>query len=191
MNFNNVSIVTKSVTNSIILSHNKLKLLITMCLTLIVATVTSFKQYLAKYYYYYCCFVSFSVSFMHDFNNKTIYYHCSSSSLDPLPPPMDVQLSDITPNVLTFNWSTVLPDCSSLRYTIDSDCGMCTINQTSTENSSSATCLFERPISIMDNFCNFSVRSVVCSNITGSLSVPLKVNLKCKLIDSQQYTITK
>ena len=98
--------------------------------------------------------------------------------IDPLPPPNDVQLTHVTSNQLTFNWSSVQPDCSTLQYNIESNCGTC---RPTILSSSSATCSFELPINSND-VCNFAVRSTICANsIIGSLSTPVRVTLKRKL----------
>ena len=94
--------------------------------------------------------------------------------VDPLPPPLNVQLIRATPEELTFNWSSVEPSCSTLQYRIESNCGICTTNSQLT---ASATCSIEMS-TITDNVCKFSVKSVVCNDITGSMSVPVNVSLK-------------
>ena len=100
--------------------------------------------------------------------------------IDPLPPPNDVQLTHVTSNQLTFNWNSVQPDCSTLQYRIESNCGTC-VNQQPTMFMSSATCSFELPINSND-VCNFAVQSTICANsIIGSLSTPVRVTLKRKL----------
>ena len=100
--------------------------------------------------------------------------------IDPLPPPNNVQLTHVAPNQLTFNWNLVQPDCSTLQYRIESNCGTC-VNQQSTMLMSSATCFFELPVNSND-MCNFAVQSTICANsIIGSLSTPVRVTLKCKL----------
>ena len=92
--------------------------------------------------------------------------------VDPLPPPHNVQLVRVTSEGLTFNWSSVEPGCSSLQYRTESDCGTCTSDPLTT---TFVTCSIA---AITDNVCSFSVRSVVCNNITGSWSSPVNVNLK-------------
>ena len=100
--------------------------------------------------------------------------------IDPLPPPNDIQLTHVAPNQLTFNWSSVQPDCSTLQYNIESNCGTC-INHQPTMLMSSATCSFELPIDSND-VCNFAIQSTICTNsIIGSLSTPVRVTLKRKL----------
>ena len=98
--------------------------------------------------------------------------------IDPLPPPNDVQLTHVTPNRLTFNWSSVQAGCSTLQYNIESNCGTCQSTMLS-----SATCSFELPTNSNDiTVCNFAVQSTICANsIIGSLSTPVRVTLKRKL----------
>ena len=95
---------------------------------------------------------------------------------DPLPPPLDVQLTSVKPDKLTFNWSSVQQNCSTLQYGIESNCGTCTNDPPTL---TSATCSFELS-AISGGLCNFSVQSTVCGNITGSLSTPIRVTLKGK-----------
>ncbi len=105
--------------------------------------------------------------------------------IDPLPPPNDVQLTHVTQNQLTFDSTSVQRDCATLRYNIESNCGTC-INNQPTMPTSSATCSFELPVNSND-VCNFAVRSTICDNIIGSLSTPVRVTLKRKLITTIYY----
>ena len=85
----------------------------------------------------------------------------------------------MTSNKLTFNWKAVRGDCSTLRYLIESDCGTCPVNSVAT---TSATCSFQLPLTSASgpNFCNFSVRSIICNDVIGSKSIPVNVTLKGK-----------
>ena len=95
----------------------------------------------------------------------------------PLPPPIDVRLVSVTSNKqLTFNWKAVHGDCSTLRYFIESDCGTCPMNPVAT---TSASCSFQLPLTSA-NFCNFSVRSIICNDVIGSKSIPVNITLKGK-----------
>ena len=103
------------------------------------------------------------------FDHSSRCYH-----VDPLPPPDDIQLTRVKPNELTFNWSSVQPDCSTLQYELQSNCGMCTNNPNML---TSAVCSFELS-AIANGVCNFTVRSTVCGNIMGRLSSPVLVTLR-------------
>ena len=103
-------------------------------------------------------------------------------TIDPLPPPTDVQLIHVKPNQLTFNWSSVQPGCSTLQYSIESNCGTC-INHQQTMLTSSALCSFELPVNSND-MCSFAIRSTICDSITGTLSTPVRVTLRRRLISN-------
>ena len=75
---------------------------------------------------------------------------------------------------LIFNWSPVESNCSALQYIIESDCGTFT---TAVTTSTLATCSFDLS-AIADSMCTFTIRSVVCGNISGILSDPLSITLK-------------
>ena len=92
-----------------------------------------------------------------------------------IPPPDRVYMSnaDFVTGHLTFNWSSVSPDCprSSIHYNIlASNCGSCP----TTTNHTTVTCT-DVPI-INGSMCTFAVQTVVCGNITGNRSVPIRVN---------------
>ena len=93
---------------------------------------------------------------------------------DPLPPPTNVQLFDVNSEQLIFNWSPAESNCSTLQYSIESDCGTFT---TAVTTSTQATCSVDLS-AIADSMCTFAIRSVVCGNISGILSDPLSITLK-------------
>ena len=69
---------------------------------------------------------------------------------------------------LTFNWSSVAPDCPTIHYNIlASNCGSCP----TTTNCTTATCT---DIPIDGSVCTFAVQTVVCGNITGNRSNPAR-----------------
>ena len=95
-------------------------------------------------------------------------------TIDPLPPPSDVNISHITENSdgsmdLMFTWTPVVLNCPNIHYVIASDCGFCPNTTTATTVNCSGIMLSER--------CSFAVRSVVCDSITGSTST-IFVDLK-------------
>ena len=95
--------------------------------------------------------------------------------IDPLPPPMNVQLHGITSEQLTFNWTSVDSSCSRRlsHYRAVSDCGTCP-NRVD-KMATSATCSIAFTDVVL---CSFSIQSVICANLAGNLSPPLNVTLK-------------
>ena len=91
---------------------------------------------------------------------------------DPLPPPTNVQLVDVNSEQLVFNWSSVESNCSTLQYSIESDCGTCTNTEMTL-----ATCSVDLS-AITYDMCNFAIQSVVCGNVSGILSDPLSITMK-------------
>lgn len=66
------------------------------------------------------------------------------------------------PNQLTFQWSSIAPDCSTVDYNIDaSNCGSCP----NTTNHTIVTCI---DVPTNGDVCTFAISVVVCkSNITN------------------------
>ena len=97
------------------------------------------------------------------------------NNIDPLPAPDDLQLTQVKPNELTFSWSSVEPNCSTLQYELQSNCGTCTNNPNNLLPS--AVCLFELS-AISNGICNFAVQSAICGNLVGLLSSSILVTLR-------------
>ena len=100
------------------------------------------------------------------------------NNIDPLPAPDDLQLTQVKPNELTFSWSSVEPNCSTLQYELQSNCGTCTNNP---DMPPSAVCSFELS-AISNGVCNFAVQSTICGNIVGLLSSSILVTLRGRLL---------
>ena len=73
---------------------------------------------------------------------------------------------------ITFTWSSITTesDCSAVHYNIlASNCGSCP----TTTNHTTVICT---DVSTNGSMCTFAVQTVVCGNITGNRSVPIRVN---------------
>lgn len=98
-----------------------------------------------------------------------ILYRFHFISTDPIPPPNDTTISRIVEDFegsfsLTFVWSAVIFNCSSLHYAITSNCGWCPNTATET----TATC---RGVHVsVGDCCVFMIQSVVCGDIVGNSS---------------------
>ena len=89
----------------------------------------------------------------------------------PFPPPIDVQLIDVQPGRIAFNWTSVDAQCDSLSYNIISfNCGTCP----STTSNTSILC---SGVVASGQVCTLIVRAVVCGN-TGNQSNPISVIMK-------------
>ena len=94
--------------------------------------------------------------------------------IDPPAPPF--VWSDVKPGELTFRWNPPTVNCSALHYIVNSTgCGNCTDGFRTT--STSITCSVHA-IATGRPSCRFAVRSVICSNISSSLSNQVDVLLK-------------
>ena len=97
-----------------------------------------------------------------------------SKSIDPPPPPTNVQLVGISSEQLIFNWTAVSSNCSILQYNITSNCGTCA--DIIASSTSSVSCSINLSVNMMP--CSFGIQSVICTNMSGNLSTPLLVTLK-------------
>ena len=88
----------------------------------------------------------------------------------PYPPPRNLKISDIQSGYVIFTWDSVGPNCSSVRYNITSDCGVCPM----TTNSTNITCSDQQ----IPSTCVLHVQSMICG-FTGSASAPVVQELKC------------
>ena len=95
------------------------------------------------------------------------------------PPPNDINLADVQPGKLIFNWTSVISNCSTLQYNIasTSDCGTCTVVTNTTAFTAVCSDLLLTANAIV---CHFSVSSHAC-DLIGNPSVPFEVTLKCEL----------
>ena len=96
-------------------------------------------------------------------------------------PILTIQLLSVNPSELLFNWNSVDSNCSSLQYSIISDCGTCSINL-----QTNISCNIGQPTTTED-MCSFAIQSVLCDNITGNLSAPISVTLKSSEIIIHSY----
>ena len=97
-----------------------------------------------------------------------------SVHVDPFLPPQEVTINliNLGSRQLIFSWNVVAPDCPAIHYNIlTSNCGTCP----TTTNHTNAICT-DVPID-QDIFCTFVLQTVVCRNITGTLSNPIWVLL--------------
>ena len=87
---------------------------------------------------------------------------------EPYPP--RVYLRSVDTMQLEFSWDSIPVNCPTVSYRIVSSttCGSCPSATTHT----TATC--SNPI-INDESCSFSVQSVICGSILGSVSEPLQL----------------
>ena len=84
----------------------------------------------------------------------------------PLPTPNNLHISvaNFASRELTFTWSPVFPDCSSILYKIlASNCGKCPTNTTK----ATVTCT---DVPTNDNVCSIAVRTVLCGSVAGNSS---------------------
>ena len=79
--------------------------------------------------------------------------------------------ADLSSNQLTFSWSPVDTDCSTIHYGISaSNCGNCPTNTTHT----TATCT---GVPADGGECTFAVQPVACGSIAGDKSEKINVTL--------------
>ena len=92
-------------------------------------------------------------------------------------PPTDLKLVNVTTNQLSFNWSSVDPQCIELSYNISAspNCGNCV------SSSTSVTCSEFQLSTFAHNMCTVAVKSIVCENITGTMSSVVHVTLRGEL----------
>ena len=87
--------------------------------------------------------------------------------------PDGVTLTDVRPDQLTFSWSQIDPNCSTVQYQYTFDCGSCSL---ATPTSTLANC-YDLQLSTTARNCTFSVGSEICG-FTGPSSNPITVTLK-------------
>ena len=79
--------------------------------------------------------------------------------------------ADSVTRQVTFDWSSVAPDCPAIHYNIlASNCGSCP----TTTNHTNVTCT---DVPTDGSECTFAEQTVVCGNITGNFSNPISINL--------------
>ena len=90
--------------------------------------------------------------------------------------------ADFVTGHLTFNWSSVSPDCphSSIHYNIlASNCGSCP----TTTNHTAVTCT---DVPTDSTTCLFAVQTVACGNVAGNSTNPISVSVNT----ATQTTVT-
>ena len=93
------------------------------------------------------------------------------NNIAPSAPPETLYMSnaDFVSRKLTFSWSTDCP--AMLHYNIlASNCGSCP----TTTNHTNVTCT---NVPTNNSVCVFTIQTVVCGNITGQISNPVRVNV--------------
>ena len=95
------------------------------------------------------------------------------------PPPDDINLANVQPGKLVFNWTSVISNCSTLQYIIASSsyCGTCTAVANTT--TVTATCS-DLQLSTNAVLCHFRVSSRACG-LVGNPSSPIVLTLKREL----------
>ena len=79
--------------------------------------------------------------------------------------------ADFVSRKLTFSWSTELDCVALLHYNIQaSNCGSCT----TTTNHTNVTCT---DVPTNNSVCIFTVQIVVCGNVSGQMSNPVRVSV--------------
>lgn len=95
----------------------------------------------------------------------SVHWIVFSTSIDPLPPPSNINWERIGIEELMFSWSPVISNCSSVHYNIrDSNCGICPNSTTGTN----VTCLNVSTSHV--SMCMLAVQTVMCGNISGEWS---------------------
>jgi hypothetical protein len=117
-----------------------------------------------------------------------------TTAINLYPPPDNINLADVQSGKLTFNWTSVISDCSTARLqllyniTSTSDCGTCTVTAV-TPTTVTATC---SNLLLTTNVvtCLFKVSSHVCGLI-GNPSSPIELTLKGELENDVEYLHAK
>ena len=89
------------------------------------------------------------------------------------PPPGGIHLATVDDGLLLFEWISISAACTSVLYSITSNCGVCPHNT----NLTIASC-FDLQLSTSPTVCTFAIASVVCGNIFGTPSDPISITLK-------------
>ena len=98
---------------------------------------------------------------------KLINFLCTAAVYQQL---QFLQLADVGPGELTFNWNAVAPNCPAVEYNITTNCGNCP----ATTRSPKATCSIELSSSAV--LCSFEVQTMVCGDVLiGTVTALLKV----------------
>lgn len=101
----------------------------------------------------------------------TIPYLCVYTAREP---PGDVRFTDVRDGQFVLNWTSVLPTCDRVYYSVTSNCSTCSAGVT---NLTTGSCSL--PQMWTDGLaCAFSVQSVVCGNLIGRSSNPVVVKLQ-------------
>ena len=106
-----------------------------------------------------------------------IFYTCS----DPIPPPSNIHISEISPLVLKLSWNQSSFFCQYIITSMAIGSNSVCSNTTKFFIDTTYFMLYTNVFTIGHN-CSFSVETVVCGNITGGKSVPLLVTFKGTMI---------
>ena len=79
---------------------------------------------------------------------------------------MSVNIADTLtgPLKLTFKWTPVTFDCTSIRYIITFDCGYC-------PNTTARAEVVCTDITAIGSECTITIQTVVCGTLTGNITV--------------------
>ena len=114
----------------------------------------------------------------------TIPYYTFYVDLHTSPSNLHIRTIDFISRRLTFVWSPVTPDCPGIHYNIlASNCGSCP----TTTNHTTVTCT---DIPTSHSMCIFAIQPVLCGNLIGNSSVPIRVNITTSLDRNNADTCT-
>ena len=92
---------------------------------------------------------------------------------------MNVKLVDVSLRQISFKWNSTVPVCPVLHYDIlSSNCGICPTITTNT----TVTCT---DVPTDGSVCTFTVQTVICDPIYGTMSDTVQVKLKDSAIKSE------
>ena len=90
-----------------------------------------------------------------------------------------LRLNDISPEMLTITWMSLVTQCSVMEYMIRTNCSSLSCNNVKT----TATFVFCSNITpTAMQTCSFRVQAVLCENVLGSESSEIIVILKGKIV---------
>ena len=92
------------------------------------------------------------------------------------PPPDNINLAEVQPGKLIFNWTSTISTCSTVQYNIASDGGSCPV----VTNMTTVTCS-DLQLTANANVCHFRVSNRACG-LVGTSSSPVAVTLKGSFI---------
>ena len=98
-----------------------------------------------------------------------------ADSLLPSPNMIYASLVDTVSRQITFTWSSVTPECTTIQYNIlTSNCGSCP----TTTNHTTVTCTDVPTAADNATTCTFAIQAMNCEIIMGKFSKPITVLLR-------------